>query len=57
MTGLWQVSGGATLRYREMVDLDIAYVHGWTPGLDLHILGATVGVLLRASLGATGRDR
>lgn len=57
MTGLWQVSGGATLRYREMVDLDIAYVHGWTPGLDLHILGATVGVLLRANLGAPGHER
>ena len=57
MTGLWQVSGGAMLRYREMVDLDVAYVHGWTPGLDLHVLAATVGVLLRASLGAEGRQR
>ncbi|MCW2613029.1 MAG: Undecaprenyl-phosphate galactose phosphotransferase, partial [Frankiales bacterium] len=57
MTGLWQVSGGATLRYREMVDLDLAYVHGWTPGLDLQVLTATVGVLLRASLGADGRER
>ena len=45
MTGLWQVSGGATLRYREMVDLDLAYVHGWTPALDLQVLLATVGVL------------
>ncbi len=57
MTGLWQVSGGAMLRYREMVDLDVAYVHGWTPGLDLHILGATLGVLLRASLGTEGHER
>ena len=57
MTGLWQVSGGATLRYREMVDLDLAYVHGWTPGLDLHILGATISVLLRSTFGAAGRAR
>lgn len=57
MTGLWQVSGGAMLRYREMVDLDVAYVHSWTPGLDLYILAATVGVLLRSSLGADGRER
>ena len=57
MTGLWQVSGGSTLRYREMVDLDLAYVHGWTPGLDLHILGATISVLLRSTFGAAGRAR
>ncbi len=50
MTGLWQVSGGASLRYREMIDLDLAYVHGWTPWLDLQILLSTVGVLLRATL-------
>ncbi len=50
MTGLWQVSGGASLRYREMIDLDLAYVHGWTPWLDVQILLSTVGVLLRATL-------
>ena len=50
MTGLWQVSGGSTLRYREMVDLDLAYVHGWSPALDLQVLIATVGVLVGAVL-------
>lgn len=50
MTGLWQVSGGSTLRYREMIDLDLAYVHAWTPWLDVQVLLATVGVLLRATL-------
>lgn len=51
MTGLWQVSGGASLRYREMVDLDLAYVHGWTPAVDLYVLLATIGVLVRATMG------
>lgn len=55
MTGLWQVSGGSTLRYREMIDLDLAYVHAWTPWLDLQVLAATVGVLLRATLRTDSR--
>jgi lipopolysaccharide/colanic/teichoic acid biosynthesis glycosyltransferase len=55
MTGLWQVSGGSTLRYREMIDLDLAYVHGWSPWLDLQVLLATVGVLVRATLSRDGR--
>ncbi len=54
MTGLWQVSGGSTLRYREMIDLDLAYVHAWTPWLDIQVLLATVGVLLRATLNRDG---
>lgn len=57
LTGLWQVSGGSSLRYREMVDLDLAYVHGWSMTLDLSILLATAGVLLRATFGHEGRDR
>ncbi len=50
MTGLWQVSGGSSLRYREMVDLDLAYVHGWSLALDAQILASTVGVLAGAVL-------
>ncbi|MGZ6791336.1 MAG: sugar transferase [Mycobacteriales bacterium] len=57
MTGLWQVSGGSTLRYREMIDLDLAYVHARTPWLDLQVLLATAGVLLRATLSKAGRAR
>ncbi|MCU1595512.1 MAG: hypothetical protein JWO12_2904 [Frankiales bacterium] len=51
MTGLWQVSGGSTLRYREMIDLDLTYVHAWTIWLDARVLVSTVGVLIRATLG------
>lgn len=55
MTGLWQVSGGSTLRYREMIALDLAYVHTWTLWLDARILLSTLGVLLRATLGRDHR--
>ena len=54
MTGLWQVSGGSTLRYREMIDLDLAYVHSRGLWLDVHIALATIGVLLRATFGREG---
>ena len=57
MTGLWQVSGGSTLRYREMIDLDLAYVHSWGPWLDVQIALATVSVLLRATVGREGHER
>ena len=57
MTGLWQVSGGSTLRYREMIDLDLAYVHSWTFWLDVQVALATIGVLLRASVGREGHER
>ncbi|MGZ6826202.1 MAG: sugar transferase, partial [Mycobacteriales bacterium] len=57
MTGLWQVSGGSTLRYREMIDLDLAYVHAWSAWLDVQIALATVAVLLRATVGREGHDR
>lgn len=57
MTGLWQVSGGSTLRYREMIDLDLAYVHAWSSWLDVQIALATVAVLLRATVSRDGHDR
>jgi lipopolysaccharide/colanic/teichoic acid biosynthesis glycosyltransferase len=56
MTGLWQVSGGSSLRYREMIDLDLAYVHAWTPWIDVQVLLSTIGVLLRATFGGEGRS-
>jgi lipopolysaccharide/colanic/teichoic acid biosynthesis glycosyltransferase len=57
MTGLWQVSGGSTLRYREMIDLDLAYVHAWTSWLDVQIVLSTLAVLLRATFGCEGHER
>jgi len=42
MTGLWQVSGRNRLSYRRMHELDIEYVRGWSPWLDLTILAMTL---------------
>ncbi len=38
ITGLWQVSGRASLSYDEMIDLDVFYLENWSLGLDLKIL-------------------
>ena len=41
MTGLWQVSARARTTFREALDLDAAYVRGWSLGLDLRLLSRT----------------
>lgn len=48
LTGLWQVSGRNRLSMLEMLDLDIRYVEEWSPTLDLKIIAATPGVMLRS---------
>jgi exopolysaccharide biosynthesis polyprenyl glycosylphosphotransferase len=50
MTGLWQVSGRATLDWEQTVRLDLWYVDNWSTTLDLLILMRTV----RAVLGGRG---
>jgi exopolysaccharide biosynthesis polyprenyl glycosylphosphotransferase len=47
ITGLWQVRGRSNLGFQEMVSLDIAYVQGWSPWLDLKILLLTVPAVLK----------
>jgi hypothetical protein len=42
ITGLWQVSGRASLSYEEMIELDIYYIENWSCGLDLEILFSTI---------------
>jgi exopolysaccharide biosynthesis polyprenyl glycosylphosphotransferase len=42
ITGLWQVSGRASLSYEEMIELDIYYIESWSLGLDLKILFNTL---------------
>jgi len=42
ITGLWQVSGRASLSYEEMINLDIYYLENWSLGLDLKILIRTL---------------
>ena len=46
ITGLWQVSGRNNTTYQERVDLDIHYVHHWSPWMDLSILLRTVPVVI-----------
>jgi lipopolysaccharide/colanic/teichoic acid biosynthesis glycosyltransferase len=41
LTGLWQVSGRATLDFQQMIDLDLAYIDGWSLWMDLRILAQT----------------
>jgi Undecaprenyl-phosphate galactose phosphotransferase WbaP len=46
ITGLWQVCGRNDTTYDERVQLDMYYVHHWSPWLDLYLLGRTVKTVL-----------
>ncbi|HUA49252.1 MAG TPA: sugar transferase [Solirubrobacteraceae bacterium] len=41
ITGLWQVTARANCTYGEALDMDVAYVRGWSVGLDLRLLMRT----------------
>jgi exopolysaccharide production protein ExoY len=49
VTGYWQVNGRSSLEYEDRVRLDLAYVGGWSLGLDVMILARTLRVLLTRS--------
>jgi lipopolysaccharide/colanic/teichoic acid biosynthesis glycosyltransferase len=38
ITGLWQVTARAHSTFGEALDMDVAYVRGWSLGLDLRLL-------------------
>jgi len=46
VTGLWQVTGRSSLRFDDMVRLDLRYARGWSLWLDLKILLRTARVVL-----------
>jgi Undecaprenyl-phosphate galactose phosphotransferase WbaP len=46
MTGLWQVCGRNDTTYEERIQLDMYYVHHWSPWLDLYLLARTVKTVL-----------
>jgi lipopolysaccharide/colanic/teichoic acid biosynthesis glycosyltransferase len=50
ITGLWQVTGRSSVRFDEMVRLDLQYATSWSPWLDLKILIRTP----RAVIGGAG---
>jgi exopolysaccharide biosynthesis polyprenyl glycosylphosphotransferase len=47
LTGLCQVTARANCSLREALDMDIAYIRGWSLGLDLRLLLRTPLTLLR----------
>jgi exopolysaccharide biosynthesis polyprenyl glycosylphosphotransferase len=47
LTGLWQVTARAHSSFGEALDMDVAYVRGWSLGLDLRLLFRTPLQLLR----------
>ncbi|MBC7806531.1 MAG: sugar transferase, partial [Akkermansiaceae bacterium] len=47
LTGWWQVSGRSGTSYAERVQLDMWYIDNRSPGLDLHILIRTIGVVFQ----------
>jgi len=49
ITGLWQVTGRSTVKFDEMVRLDLRYATSWTPWLDFRILLLTPLAVIRGS--------
>jgi exopolysaccharide biosynthesis polyprenyl glycosylphosphotransferase len=47
LTGLWQVTARARTTFGEALDMDVAYVRGWSLGLDLTLLCRTPVQLMR----------
>ncbi|HUZ82105.1 MAG TPA: exopolysaccharide biosynthesis polyprenyl glycosylphosphotransferase [Gaiellaceae bacterium] len=47
LTGLWQVTARARSTFGEALDMDVAYVRGWSLGLDLQLLLKTPLSLVR----------
>jgi lipopolysaccharide/colanic/teichoic acid biosynthesis glycosyltransferase len=47
LTGLWQVTARANCTYGEALEMDVAYVRGWSLALDLRLLLRTPLQLLR----------
>jgi lipopolysaccharide/colanic/teichoic acid biosynthesis glycosyltransferase len=50
ITGLWQVTGRSSVKFDEMVRLDLRYATSWSPWLDFQILMRTP----RAVIGGAG---
>lgn len=48
LTGLWQVEARAHVSFSEALDLDVAYVRGWSFGLDLRLLLRTPFLMFRS---------
>lgn len=49
ITGLWQVMGRSSVRFDEMVRLDLRYASMWTPWLDVKILLRTPAAVIKGT--------
>jgi exopolysaccharide biosynthesis polyprenyl glycosylphosphotransferase len=49
ITGYWQINGRSRLEYEDRVRLDLAYIGGWSLGLDLTILAKTARTIFARS--------
>lgn len=49
ITGLWQVTGRSTVKFDEMVRLDLRYATNWSPWMDIKILLMTPLAVIRGS--------
>jgi len=49
ITGLWQVTGRSSVKFDEMVRLDLRYATSWSPWLDLRILIRTPFAVIKGS--------
>jgi lipopolysaccharide/colanic/teichoic acid biosynthesis glycosyltransferase len=49
ITGLWQVMSRSTVKFDEMVRLDLRYASTWTPWLDIKILLRTPAAVIRGT--------
>jgi lipopolysaccharide/colanic/teichoic acid biosynthesis glycosyltransferase len=47
LTGLWQVTARANSTFGEALEMDVAYVRGWSFGLDLKLIFRTPVALMR----------
>lgn len=52
LTGLWQVTARAHASYGEALDMDVAYVRGWSFGLDLRLILLTPIAVFRTGVTA-----
>jgi exopolysaccharide biosynthesis polyprenyl glycosylphosphotransferase len=46
ITGLWQVSGRSSVKFDDMVRLDLQYARNWSPWMDIKILLRTPGAVV-----------
>lgn len=49
ITGLWQVTGRSSVKFDEMVRLDLRYAISWSPWLDIRILLRTPFAVIKGS--------